>query len=473
MAIAEQNTGGLLAGFETLNATRHTQAQKGRELSSSLEKKAEVELSANSPDDAVMTLVSALIAEPGRASIIHKIGKCLEVMGEGEEATACYRGAIPDRLNSRYFNADEVSALVKGAADCDCVTVLKGHEKQSIELKPPVRNDTQKKYGQFSYSKTEADSTFCTVASQGAVWFDGFNTVAFDGSDNIIRDHLRGNEFACYSTIRNTQAFEIDGSVCFLDGRSSSIYYHWMLDILPKIGVIQKTGIELNDIDYFVVNAKSGFQKESLRLLGINEDRIIYSAGSQYFRATEMIIPYLSNYLGDRVYHGLGIGMGSWIPKYLQQEFAPAKPIASKKSRVYISRSTRGSRNISNESEIKSLLALRGFETVEFENLSIQEQAELMSGAEVVVGVHGAGFTNLSFCQAGTKVVEIFGDYIVPCYWALSTVAGLDYAQFMAESAIPENTHSDNPGAKVTVLRDSEIYVDAQCFSLYLDTLLG
>lgn len=110
---------------------------------------------------------------------------------------------------------------------------------------------------------------------------------------------------------------------------------------------------------------------------------------------------------------------------------------------------------------------------MEFENLSIQEQAELMSGAEVVVGVHGAGFTNLSFCQAGTKVVEIFGDYIVPCYWALSTVAGLDYAQFMAESAIPEHTHSDNPGAKVTVLRDSEIYVDAQCFSLYLDTLLG
>jgi len=66
MAIAEQNTGGLLAGFETLNATRHTQARKGRELSSSLEKKAEVELSANSPDDAVMTLVSALVAEPGR-----------------------------------------------------------------------------------------------------------------------------------------------------------------------------------------------------------------------------------------------------------------------------------------------------------------------------------------------------------------------------------------------------------------------
>ena len=59
------------------------------------------------------------------------------------------------------------------------------------------------------------------------------------------------------------------------------------------------------------------------------------------------------------------------------------------------------------------------------------------------------------------------------CIRDRSTVAGLDYAQFMAESAIPEHTHSDNPGAKVTVLRDSEIYVDAQCFSLYLDTLLG
>jgi len=164
--------------------------------------------------------------------------------------------------------------------------------------------------------------------------------------------------------------------------------------------------------------------------------------------------------------------MGSWIPHYLRQQFAPAESTAGTGARVYISRSTRGSRNISNEAEIKELLKQRGFETVEFEHLSIPQQAELMSSAEVVVGVHGAGFTNLSFCASGTKVIEIFGDYIVPCYWALCAVAGLDYAQFMAESAPTEQAPSDNPGAKVTVLRDSEIYVDAQRFSTYLDTLL-
>ena len=222
-----------------------------------------------------------------------------------------------------------------------------------------------------------------------------------------------------------------------------------------------------------MVNAKSRFQIASLRLLGINEEKLIYSSGSQYFTAGEMIVPHLSNFLGARIYHGLGIGMGSWVPQFLQQQFTPPVADTAHTSRIYISRSTRGSRNISNEAEIQDLLHQRDFETVEFEHLSISEQAALMSRAEVVVGVHGAGFTNLSFCSKGTRVMEIFGDYVVPCYWGLCAVAGLDYSQFMATSTSDENSLSDNPGAKVTELRDSKIVVDAQQFANYLDALLA
>jgi len=266
-----------------LNTRRHDQFKKGRQLSLSLEKTADKQLSDHSFDDALTSLSKALIAEPGRASLIHKLGKCLEAMGEGEDALACYRSTVPDKLNRRFFNSDELSSLIKDAVDCDQVAVLSSHEYESIELQSPARNDTQKRYDQFSYTKTVARSTFCTVASQGAIWFDGFNTIAFDCSGNIVSDHLRGNEFACYPSTQQEPAFEIEGRVCFLDGRSSPIYYHWMLDILPKIGVMQKAGVELDDIDYFIVNAKSGFQKESLRLLGtiLQSNRIGYTLSLQ------------------------------------------------------------------------------------------------------------------------------------------------------------------------------------------------
>ena len=204
-----------------------------------------------------------------------------------------------------------------------------------------------------------------------------------------------------------------------------------------------------------------------------------------------MIVPCLQNDLGQRIYRAMGVGLGSWIPKFLQTNLGsihseqsgshsttnshstidPDKPL-----KVYISRSSRGSRNIANEPAMVEALQSRGFTTVEFERFSVVEQAELMSRAEVVVGVHGAGFTNLTFCKPGTRVVEIFGDYVVPCYWALSGVAGLRYAQFMAKSVAGTDSTSletVNPGQRVAVLRDMEIDIDVEAFIEFLDATLN
>ena len=459
------------------------QLKESRQLSISIQQSADALLAQGLPDAALTTLAAAMMADPGRVGIVHQMGKCLERFGQQAEAVSCYRGTIPDCLNQRFFNAAGVSEKIKPASDCHEVTLLNAHDPESIDLVAPRRNDTDKHYGQFQYSSTEARATFSTVAKEGAIWFDGFNTIAFDSHGNIISEHIMGNEFACYPTTQMIRPYQIDGSICFLDARSSYIYYHWMLDVLPKIGVLEKSGINPDNIDYFVVKAESKYQIESLRLLGIEEERLICMTGSQYFTAREVIIPYLYNSLGQRTYHGLGVGLSSWIPTYLQRQFGPSVSIPAEqqpmeertptKRRIYISRSTRGSRNIANETEIIALLAERGFETVEFEHLTINEQAALMAQSEMVVGVHGAGFTNLSFCHPGTRVVEIFGEYIVPCYWALSTVADLSYYQFMAESVSDDTIDSDNPGAKVTVLRDQQIKVDVEQFAACLDSIIN
>ncbi len=46
----------------------------------------------------------------------------------------------------------------------------------------------------------------------------------------------------------------------------------------------------------------------------------------------------------------------------------------------------------------------------------------------IIVGLHGAGFTNLVFCKPGTTVIEIFGaDFIVTDYWSLANQFDLNY----------------------------------------------
>lgn len=451
-------------------------AVKVRQTAVTMLNQADMLIQAGFYDSAVTLLSGVLMIDPSRMSAIHKIGKCLEESGAEEDAISCYRGALPESITQKYFNSEQLANKIRSASDCANVTLLQGFDEERIALDAPVRNKVDKNYGEFNYQETYAQAAFCTVADQGAVWFDGINTVALDCHSNAIKEQSKGDFFSSYHAIQTSEPVSITGTVCFLDGRSSSIYYHWMLDILPKIGVVKAAGIDLDEIDYFVVSAKSKFQLETLRACGIRDDQLIDITNSPLFRADKMIVPCLKNDQGEKVYHGLGVGLSSSVAKFLQNlyghDYTQANTGNSENLRVYISRSTRGSRNVANEPKLIAALEKRGFVTVEFERLTVAEQAELMSRTDVVVGVHGAGFTNATFCRPGTRIIEIFGDYVVPCYWALCAVAQLDYAQFMA-SSIEASDAVDNPGQRVVQLRDMEIDVDADEFINFLDMTLG
>jgi capsular polysaccharide biosynthesis protein len=102
--------------------------------------------------------------------------------------------------------------------------------------------------------------------------------------------------------------------------------------------------------------------------------------------------------------------------------------------------------------EIWAQLQNRGFESVKCEKLSVQEQAEVFSSAEVVVGAHGAALTNLVFCRPGTRVVELFSPtYVNPCYRDLCVAAGLRHAAVIGngEDWVLSERH-DQPSAPIT-----------------------
>jgi capsular polysaccharide biosynthesis protein len=78
-------------------------------------------------------------------------------------------------------------------------------------------------------------------------------------------------------------------------------------------------------------------------------------------------------------------------------------------------------RKIHNFEQIRGLLSSRGFETIFLEGLSIVEQIQLFQSAEFIVGAHGAGLTNLLFCEPGTKVLEFMPCVEMrPFFWLIS-----------------------------------------------------
>ena len=443
---------------------------------------------------AIEPLYHALVHRPNHTQLLRDIASLYDRCGDVERAKLCQRGVIPDSANHQFFRARDWTLITGDSAD-DTQSRLPAYAAEQHPLQIHSQFGVVSHYPQFRRRYTDCNGSFSSVIKKGRVWFDGVNTIVFDKQERIIDEHTRGNEYLAASTATHTVSVALPGRACFLDAKSASIYYHWLLDVLPKLHIVKASGIALADIDHFIVKARSKFQQDTLTSLGVPASKIVFADRYQHFTADELVVPHLKNDLGKRVYTGLGMGLASWIPTYLRTNLLPSDqparlsddhtpkvsddtasddktspaPTRTTGRRLFISRRNNPTRNIANEADLKPLFDRFNIETVAFESLTVAEQATLMHSADLVIGVHGAGLTNLTFCRPRTTVLEIFGDYIVPCYWALSSLCGLDYNRFMAKPAAPATDTVDH----VTATRAQNIEIDITQFTDCLDRLLS
>lgn len=222
---------------------------------------------------------------------------------------------------------------------------------------------------------------------------------------------------------------KIKGKVALLSGLAGHVYYHWMFDIIPRLELLRRSGIQLQDIDWFVVNSSSKpYQKETLSIMGIPESKIIESDRHSHIQATELIVPSFPGYL-------------DWVEpgtiKFLRQTFLPQVSLAktSSSQKIYVSRAKAKNRQLVNELEVSQLLEYQGFKTIFLEEMSVLEQIATFANADAIVTPHGSGLTNLAFCSPNTKVVELFSpNYIRTDYWMISQHLQLQHYYLVGQS---------------------------------------
>ena len=74
-----------------------------------------------------------------------------------------------------------------------------------------------------------------------------------------------------------------------------------------------------------------------------------------------------------------------------------------------------------NEAEVAGVLDRVRFTAVDPGALSVREQINTFAQAELIVGAHGAGLTNLAFASPGARAIELFpAGYLLPDYWWLA-----------------------------------------------------
>jgi hypothetical protein len=109
--------------------------------------------------------------------------------------------------------------------------------------------------------------------------------------------------------------------------------------------------------------------------------------------------------------------------------------------KVFISRSQSARRRFVNEESLYERLKKEGFERYCLDHLSVDDQIQLFSNAEIIIGPHGAGLANLIFCKPGTTIIEILQALEDNFFCCLSQTLELPYVCVQTvDFNVPQNT---------------------------------
>ncbi|WP_027186028.1 glycosyltransferase family 61 protein [Desulfovibrio inopinatus] len=200
-------------------------------------------------------------------------------------------------------------------------------------------------------------------------------------------------------------------------------YFHWHIDALPAITQARKLGMD----DVCVVTMPlAQWQRDSLDLLGV-ENRFELRPG--HYTADDIFYPTVLR--GEAFSpHPTILDGYQVIKKRLAERTEEQTPAVQSGKRLYVSRHDAERRVLANESELAAAMEKRGFTVIAPGELPYSEQIQVFSQAEIIVGPHGAGLTNIVYSDNLRLLFEIFPEpYLNPCFIRLANLKGAASAQ--------------------------------------------
>jgi hypothetical protein len=214
---------------------------------------------------------------------------------------------------------------------------------------------------------------------------------------------------------------EVKGRLGVLALQGDSNYYHFMIDILPRIGVFEQCpDVALPDRWY--VPTGEDFQRELLGLLGIDLDLCINSTEVRHVHAECLVVPSPP---------AMTVINPPWAVDFLRRRLLTNSMQRIEGRAIYLRRGAGpNNRQVVNENELIDYLRVRGFQIIEQpEKMAVTEKIRAFAEASVIVGAHSAGLVHLAFASPGAAVIELFpAGGTNRCYWQIANaVPGLEY----------------------------------------------
>lgn len=218
----------------------------------------------------------------------------------------------------------------------------------------------------------------------------------------------------------------------FLGGNGTSNYYHWMIEILPKLEFLSKLPEHYQNYPLLVSDdiVRIPSFREILDLFAHGCEPIVLNKHLSYV-VDELVyinspsnIPF--NLVGNQKAKPSDCAIDSlsinYVRKVALQHALRVTALSNYPKKIFLCRKS-GIRNY-NQDEVFNYLADLGFKKIFLEDLSFMEQVKTIHQADFIVGPTGAAWTNLIFCKSGAKglcwMADETGDFS-----AFSSIAGM------------------------------------------------
>ncbi|ATJ92227.1 hypothetical protein HK16_16025 [Acetobacter senegalensis] len=228
---------------------------------------------------------------------------------------------------------------------------------------------------------------------------------------------------------------EVTASSLLLRKRGDHNYGHWLVELLPRLWLAEQFMTPELLIVPHADHAMTHVIRDSIVLSSARPHQFLALDNQAvcFFKELSIVDGLTDHgvYMSPLAFAKTDIMRGA-VPQIAPQRLYVARPGSP--------------RCVVQEENLLALLHRHGFRVVDPAGLTFLEQIQLFKNAECVVGVMGAGMTNILFCPPGAKVITLAPATMPDTFFAfIAGLRGLEYHELRGQMMDTETTRWDAP----------------------------
>lgn len=241
----------------------------------------------------------------------------------------------------------------------------------------------------------------------------------------------------------------IDDAFVFFDDTDSQNYCHFTLDYISKLYLFEKFALE-NNIKLNLILPRLNylqFHIDFFKKFSTRNINLIFLDEKQALRVNNLY--YLGKTICSLRLHPAFKGNLAAIQHISNYTTTNSKD-SSKKRILWVQRLF--GRKLVNESELigKMKIIFPDLTVSNLNGLSVDEQANLFARHDIIVGTHGAAFSNIIYCNSQTKLIEIFASNNgTPCFAILAKSLDIQHYSYVGTPIL--TNHPNHPEISINM----------------------